>query len=135
MTAMTVVTAVAVEEVHHRTTEQQKNGQILEHVSAVLADQEKRGNEDESPEDPAARATSARPVLANGISCHGHPLLQVPTERARRAFPGTLDLELERGRARLHRLEAKQPLTVVPPGRRAFPRGRRLPRARAVEEY
>ena len=45
------------------------------------------------------------------------------------------DLELERGRARLHRLEAKQPLTVVPPGRRAFPRGRRLPRARAVEEY
>jgi hypothetical protein len=30
------MTAMAVEEVHQRTTEQQKNGQILEHVSAVL---------------------------------------------------------------------------------------------------
>jgi len=66
MTAMTVVTAVAVEEVHHRTTEQQKNGQILEHVSAVLADQEKRGNEDESPEDPAHRP-AARSVLSVGV--------------------------------------------------------------------
>jgi hypothetical protein len=66
MTAMAPMSAVPVKQVHQETREQQKEGQVLKDMRPVLGEEKKRGDEDESPEYPAARP-AARSALFVGV--------------------------------------------------------------------